>query len=93
MPTQIARIGPTVAVEIPEELLRTAGLDVGDLVEWRLTPEGALELVRLNEEARHWEEILGRLTAPRDPSGTDEEKPEPDWTLTHGTEYKRPPEQ
>jgi antitoxin component of MazEF toxin-antitoxin module len=44
MATQIARIGSTVAVEIPEELLRQANLAVGDPVEWTLTPAGSLAL-------------------------------------------------
>ncbi len=44
MATQIARVGSTVTVEIPEELLRKANLAVGDPVEWTLTPAGALAL-------------------------------------------------
>lgn len=44
MATQIARIGSTATVEIPEELLRRANLSVGDPVEWTLTPSGALAL-------------------------------------------------
>jgi antitoxin component of MazEF toxin-antitoxin module len=44
MATQIARVGGTVTVEIPEELLLKANLAVGDPVEWVLTPTGALAL-------------------------------------------------
>ena len=44
MATQIARIGGTVSVEIPEDLLRQANLSVGDSVEWTLTSAGALAL-------------------------------------------------
>jgi len=44
MATQIARIGGTATVEIPEELLRRANLSIGDSVEWTLTPSGALAL-------------------------------------------------
>lgn len=44
MATQIARIGRTIAVEIPEDLLRQANLSVGDPVEWTLTPAGSLAL-------------------------------------------------
>lgn len=44
MATQIARIGKTVAVEIPEDLLQQANLSVGDQVEWMLTPSGTLAL-------------------------------------------------
>ncbi len=53
MATQIARIGRTVAVEIPEELLRQANLAVGDPVEWTLTPAGtlALRLPRQNTDS------------------------------------------
>ena len=46
MATLISRIGSTVAVEIPEELLRQANLSVGDPVEWTLTAEGQLALQR-----------------------------------------------
>jgi antitoxin component of MazEF toxin-antitoxin module len=44
MATQIARIGGTVAVDIPEKLLRQANLAVGDPVEWTLTSSGTLAL-------------------------------------------------
>jgi antitoxin component of MazEF toxin-antitoxin module len=44
MATQISRIGGTVAVDIPEELLRQAKLAVGDPVEWTLTSTGTLAL-------------------------------------------------
>jgi predicted transcriptional regulator len=44
MATLISRIGSTVAVEIPEDLLRKANLAVGDPVEWTLTAEGQLAL-------------------------------------------------
>ena len=44
MATQIARIGGTATVEIPEELLRRANLAVGDPVEWTFTSTGALAL-------------------------------------------------
>jgi antitoxin component of MazEF toxin-antitoxin module len=44
MATQIARVGSTVTVEIPEDLLRKANLSVGDPVEWTVTPAGTLAL-------------------------------------------------
>jgi predicted transcriptional regulator len=44
MATQIARVGGTVSVEIPEDLLLRANLSVGDPVEWTLTSTGALAL-------------------------------------------------
>jgi antitoxin component of MazEF toxin-antitoxin module len=44
MATQIAWVGGTATVEIPEELLRRANLAVGDPVEWSLTSTGALAL-------------------------------------------------
>ena len=44
MGTQIARVGGTVTVEIPEELPQRANLAVGDSVEWTLTPTGSLAL-------------------------------------------------
>jgi antitoxin component of MazEF toxin-antitoxin module len=45
MSRQIARIGGTATVEIPEDLLRRANLSVGDPVEWTLTPAGTLSLL------------------------------------------------
>jgi antitoxin component of MazEF toxin-antitoxin module len=44
MTTQIIRIGGTATVEIPEEMLRSANLSVGDPVEWKLTESGELAL-------------------------------------------------
>ena len=44
MATQIARIGSSITVEIPEELLRQANLAEGDPVEWTLTQSGTLAL-------------------------------------------------
>lgn len=44
MATQIVRMGNSVTVEIPEEMLRQANLAVGDSVEWTLTPAGSLAL-------------------------------------------------
>lgn len=44
MGTQIVRHGGAGTVEIPEELLKQANLAVGDSVQWRLTPSGAIEL-------------------------------------------------
>ena len=44
MATQIACIGGTATVEIPEELLRRANLSVGDPVEWSISPTGSLSL-------------------------------------------------
>lgn len=49
MATQIARIGDTVTVEIPEDLLRKANLAVGDPVEWTLTPTGTLAPARTGQ--------------------------------------------
>lgn len=44
MSTQIARIGKTIAVEIPEELLLRANLSVGDNVNWTVTETGQVAL-------------------------------------------------
>ncbi|HEY6490664.1 MAG: AbrB/MazE/SpoVT family DNA-binding domain-containing protein [Terracidiphilus sp.] len=53
MSTEIARIGNTIAVAIPEELLEKANLSVGDRVEWVLTPNGELALVGASGGEEH----------------------------------------
>jgi antitoxin component of MazEF toxin-antitoxin module len=53
MATQIIRTGSSVAVEIPEELLRQANLAVGDPVEWKLNESGHLVFTPLDDSL--WE--------------------------------------
>jgi hypothetical protein len=45
MTTKIVRVGNTLAVEVPEELLAGTGFAAGDSVEWIVTDGGRLSLV------------------------------------------------
>ncbi len=45
MATQIFRIGNTLAVAVPEELLAETGFSAGDSVEWEVSESGKLSLV------------------------------------------------
>jgi antitoxin component of MazEF toxin-antitoxin module len=45
MTTQIVRVGNTLTVEIPEELLAQAALPVGEPVEWVANGAGSIALV------------------------------------------------
>jgi antitoxin component of MazEF toxin-antitoxin module len=46
MTTQIVRVGNTLTVEIPEELVAQADLPVGEPVEWMANGSGSLALVK-----------------------------------------------
>ena len=45
MSTQIVRVGNTLTVEVPEELLEKTGFSPGDSVEWIVMEGGELTLV------------------------------------------------
>lgn len=45
MTAKIVRVGNTLAVEVPEELLAETGFSAGDSVEWVVTDGGRLSLV------------------------------------------------
>jgi antitoxin component of MazEF toxin-antitoxin module len=45
MTTRIVRIGSTLSVEIPEELVTQAALPIGEPVEWIANGEGSIALV------------------------------------------------
>jgi antitoxin component of MazEF toxin-antitoxin module len=100
MATQISRIGGTVAVDIPEELLRQANLAVGDSVEWVLTPTGNLALRApldvdvsdVEEGYEKWarQEIeagLADIEAGKTVSGEKVRE----WVQSWGTEHELPP--
>ena len=99
MATQIARVGETVTVEIPEDLLRRANLAVGDPVEWVLTPAGELALRvpgETDESAEdgyeEWarqqiEAGLADIEAGRTVSGEKVRE----WVQSLGTAYELPP--
>jgi antitoxin component of MazEF toxin-antitoxin module len=46
MTTQIVRVGNTLTVEIPEELVALASLPVGEPVEWVSNGSGSIALVK-----------------------------------------------
>jgi antitoxin component of MazEF toxin-antitoxin module len=51
MTTRIVRVGNTLTVEIPEELVAQAALPVGEPVEWVPNGSGSLALVKKAEAA------------------------------------------
>jgi len=97
---QIARIGNTIAVAIPEDLLRKANLAVGDEVEWALTPSGSLALRSphgIEESAasagyEEWKlaEIREGLAEAEAGETVPHEKVV-DWLRSWGTENGQPP--
>ena len=100
MATQIARVGDTVTVEIPEELLRQANLSVGDSVEWIFLSTGALALrvphggdaTAFEEGYEEWarQEIeagFAEIEAGKSVSG----EKVLEWVQSWGTERELPP--
>jgi antitoxin component of MazEF toxin-antitoxin module len=102
MATQIARVGGTVTVEIPEELLRKANLAVGDPVEWVVTSNGALALrgphatdePDVEEGYEEWvrQEIEAGLAEIEAGKWVEGEKVL-EWVQSWGTERELPPPQ
>lgn len=100
MATQIARVGGTVTVEIPEELLRKANLAVGDPVEWVMTSSGALALrgphtadeSTVEDGYEEWKlaEIQAAL-AEAEAGETVPHEQVVDWLRSWGTEHELPP--
>jgi antitoxin component of MazEF toxin-antitoxin module len=99
MATQIARIGKTVAVEIPEDLLRQANLEVGDHVEWTLTAAGELALqARASEPVEEGYEEWFRAEVEAGIRGLDSGKgihgdKVIEWLRSWGTANELPPPQ
>jgi antitoxin component of MazEF toxin-antitoxin module len=100
MATQIARIGKTIAVEIPEELLHQANLAVGDPVEWTLTPAGSLALhgpqtVDESEIEEGYEEwVLAEIQAGLDDAAAGKTVSHEEvaaWVRSWGTPSELPP--
>ena len=100
MATQIAYIGGTATVEIPEELLRRANLSVGDPVEWSLSATGSLSLrtpryadeSAVEEGYEEWklQEIEAGLAAIEEGRSVSGEKVF-EWLRSWGTEHELPP--
>jgi len=51
MTTRIVRVGNTLTVEIPEELVAQAALPVGEPVEWVTTGSGGIALVKYSGQS------------------------------------------
>jgi antitoxin component of MazEF toxin-antitoxin module len=86
MTTQIVRVGNTLTVEVPEDLVAQAALPVGEPVEWVPNGSGGLALVRKTDSAAPkprrritLEEILAGI-----PEGAEMEKI--DWGPDRGAE-------
>jgi len=87
MTTRIVRVGNTLSVEIPEELVVQAALPVGEPVEWISNGTGGIALVRQADSApanprkrMTLEELLEGI-----PEGATME--EIDWGLPRGVEF------
>ncbi len=64
MTTRITRVGNTLTVEIPEELVNRASLHVGEPVEWIANNDGSVSLVSANlSPQRHIQQGLEDLAA------------------------------
>jgi antitoxin component of MazEF toxin-antitoxin module len=83
MTTRIVRVGNTLTVEIPEELVAEASLPVGESVEWVSNGNGTISLVSPDSwEHRHIRAGLADLEAGR--SVSNEQVIE--WLDSWGTE-------
>jgi antitoxin component of MazEF toxin-antitoxin module len=86
MTTQIVRVGNTLSVEIPEELVAQAALPVGEPLEWVANGQGSIALVssskspaRKNPADMTIEELMEGI-----PEGAEMEKI--DWGPDRGAE-------
>lgn len=84
MTTRIVRVGNTLSVEIPEELLAQAALPVGEPLEWVPNGNGSITLVKRSASShprkrKTLEELLEGI-----PEGT--RIPEYDWGPPRGVE-------
>ncbi len=87
MTTRIVRVGNTLTVEIPEELVAQASLPVGEPVEWVSNGSGGIALVKKSDVAfanprkrKTLEEILEGI-----PEGATMQ--EIDWGPPRGVEF------
>jgi antitoxin component of MazEF toxin-antitoxin module len=87
MTTRIVRVGNTLTVEIPEELVTQASLPVGEPVEWVSNGSGSIALVKKFESSsasprkrKTLDEILEGI-----PEGAHME--EVDWGSPRGAEF------
>jgi antitoxin component of MazEF toxin-antitoxin module len=87
MTTRIVRVGNTLTVEIPEELLVQASLPVGEPVEWVSNGNGTISLVSPDSwEHRHIRAGLADLEAGK----TLSNERVIEWLDSWGTENELP---
>ncbi|MGA2219430.1 MAG: hypothetical protein ABSG51_15175 [Terracidiphilus sp.] len=85
MTTRIVRLGNTLTVEIPEELVAQAALPVGEPVEWVLHGNGSIALVKQsNSPAKPRKRMTLEELLEGIPEGADME--EIDWGPPRGAE-------
>jgi len=83
MTTRIIRVGNTLTVEIPEELVAQAALPVGEPVEWVANGHGSISLVSTDSpEHKHIRAGLAELEAGK---GVSNERVM-EWLDSWGTE-------
>jgi len=83
MTTRIVRVGNTLSVEIPEELVAQASLPVGEPVEWVSNGNGTISLVKKSESSAAT--ARKRKTLDGIPEGARME--EMDWGSPRGVEF------
>ncbi len=87
MRTRIVRVGSTLTVEIPEDLVTQASLSVGEPVEWVVNGSGSIALVSLDSsEQRHIRAGLAELEAEKKISNESVTE----WLDSWGTENELP---
>jgi antitoxin component of MazEF toxin-antitoxin module len=86
MMTRIVRVGNTLTVEIPEELVAQAALPVGEPVEWVPNGNGSIALVKQpNPDAKPRKRMTLKELLEGIPEGT--RIPEYDWGPPRGVEF------
>ena len=90
MTTRIVRVGNTLTVEIPEELLAQASLPVGEPVEWVANGDGTISLV--SPDSRDHQHIRAGLAELDAGQGIPHERVA-EWLDSWGTENELPPPQ
>ena len=87
MTTRIVRVGNTLTVEIPEELVAQASLPVGEPVEWVVNGSGSIALVSPDSlEHRHIRAGLKDLESGKNVSN----ERVTEWLNSWGTENELP---
>lgn len=87
MTTRIVRVGNTLTVEIPEELVAQASLSVGDPVEWVSDGNGMISLV--SSDSREHKHIRAGLAELEESKGVSNERVT-EWLDSWGTDNELP---